>query len=106
VVLQGLRELATVEPARFAERADELSYLANVLVAGAQLGGRRLRPIDAVELVLQTVSAGLALCCPPPRDPKQLAHQLQLYPCDGLFRLALARSDDPGVRQLVRTLEV
>lgn len=105
LLIQALRQLANDDPTRFARRADELSYLANVLVAGAEVDGRRLRPIDAVELALQSVGAGLLLCCPTP----ELTHAvlaLQSHPCDGLFRLALLRSDDLHVRRLAKTLKL
>lgn len=105
LLLQALRRLADDNPTCFARRADELSYLANVLVAGAEVDGRRLRPIDAVELALQSVGAGLLLCCPK-QGVAQAVLALQAHPCDGLFRLALLRSDDREVRHLAKTVKL
>jgi hypothetical protein len=120
LLIQGLRHLASHDPLAFAKRADELSYLANVLVAGASLGGRRLRPVEAVELAIETVGAGLALACAHGSvEPVAAARLLRQYPCDGLLRLAFARALAPsppgrgpgpdsleGVRRLLKALEL
>ena len=56
VALGALRD---DEPERYAERMDELAYLANVLVAAHSVNGRRLRPIEALELAVATSNRGL-----------------------------------------------
>jgi hypothetical protein len=53
--MQALRE----QPQRFAERMNEVSYLANVLMAAPSREGRRLRPIEALEEVIAACSRGL-----------------------------------------------
>jgi hypothetical protein len=122
LLIQALRRLNDEAPLGFAKRANELSYLANVLVAGASIDGRRLRPVEAVELAIETVSAGLALACacaPGPVDRAATARALHQYPCDGLFRLAFERAGAPvargprrkpdgleGVRRLLKALEL
>ncbi|RYZ07947.1 MAG: hypothetical protein EOO73_09605 [Myxococcales bacterium] len=121
LVISALRELASREPRVFAQRREELAYLANVLVAGASVNGRRLRPVEAVEAAIDCVSFGLALATVNARPSlDQLAEVLARHPCDGLLRLAFARAReaaaesgatvDPSVvgrvRALLKTLKV
>jgi hypothetical protein len=47
------------DPALYAERLRELAYLANVLLAGCGLDGRRFRAVEAAEAVVATCSLGL-----------------------------------------------
>lgn len=49
LLMRALGELAKMDPAVHAERLDELSYLANVLIAGESHRGGRFRPIEALE---------------------------------------------------------
>lgn len=58
---QALRQLADANPRAFAARSDELAFLANMLVAGASVEGRRLRPVEAIGLAMATVSLGLEM---------------------------------------------
>jgi len=90
LLVVALRELSVQAPERFAERSEELAYLSNVLLTGASYDGRRLRPLEAVELAVDCVSLGLRLACGE-REPnaEKLAATLSTYPCDGLFRWAL-----------------
>lgn len=90
LLVLALRELAQSDPTTFSARSEELAYLANVLLGGHSIDGRRLRPYDAVQLAIATVSRGLALIeKKPPRDAvPAAAARLRRYPCDGLFRLA------------------
>jgi hypothetical protein len=53
--LRALRD----RPGLFAERMNEVSYLSNVLMAAGTRGGRKLRPIEAVEEVIAACSRGL-----------------------------------------------
>jgi hypothetical protein len=57
-VVDALRELRRDEPALFGERMEEFAYLANVLLAGHERDGARLRPKAAAEAVLATVCYG------------------------------------------------
>jgi hypothetical protein len=56
---RALVELSAAHPSVHAERLDELGFLANALVAGESHGGRRLRPIEALELALRVVGSAL-----------------------------------------------
>lgn len=82
LVIQELRALAERGPELFTQRSEELAYLVNVLLAAHEIDGRRLRPYEAVELALRTVSRGLAAVG---------REQLARCGCDGLFRLAWSR---------------
>jgi hypothetical protein len=55
----ALGELREHAPDSYAERMEELAYLTNVLVAAHAPGGRRLRPIEALELAVATCARGL-----------------------------------------------
>lgn len=99
LLISALGQLADEAPELFAERSEELAYLSNVLVAGCAVDGRRLRPLEAVELAIAAVSAGLWLACgAPAAAPADAARQLQSHPCDVLLRLAFARAREPGLR--------
>jgi hypothetical protein len=91
LLVAALRFLATEAPDIVAARAEELSYLVNVLVSGASVDDRRLRPVEAVEIALATVSTGLLLCAGG-TDVARAAEALRRYPCDGLWRLAFQRA--------------
>ena len=95
----AMRRLAEEDPARFSERTEELAYLTNVLVAGASLRGRRLRPVEAAAAVIAACSAGLQIALeqgPSARKGPAAAQAwtvLRDHPADGLFRLAWPRVD-------------
>lgn len=55
---EALRDLHQDEPLLFDERMEEFAYLANVLVAGHERDGARLRPKDAADAVIATVCFG------------------------------------------------
>ncbi|HYQ16469.1 MAG TPA: hypothetical protein VEQ58_11950, partial [Polyangiaceae bacterium] len=96
LLIAALRELADTAPEKLAERSEELAYLSNVLLAGASIDGRRLRPLEAVELAVECVSLGLGLA----RNESATATAvLMTHPCDGLFRLA-------GARGLLKSLKI
>ena len=42
-------------------RKEELSYLANVLISGCSVGGRKLRPVEALEAAIAFTNLGLEL---------------------------------------------
>ena len=58
---EALRDLGRDEPSLFGERMEELAYLANVLVAGHDRDGSRLRPTAAADAVIATVCYGALL---------------------------------------------
>ena len=69
----------------------ELAFLANVLVAGAEVEGRRLRPSEASEAALATVELGARLALPRGRaTAQQLSEVLGKKSADLLFRDACA----------------
>lgn len=51
--------LAALDPETLAERSEELAYLVNVVVAGQGWRGRRLRPIEAVRIVMRACELSL-----------------------------------------------
>jgi hypothetical protein len=80
-VLAKLRES---HPDAYAERLEELVYLANVLVAGWAPDDRRLRPIEALELAARVCNDGLVQALAEKRGE---AEKLLLEtPLDLLFR--------------------
>ncbi len=83
----GLLQLAERAPAIHAQRMDELAYLANVLVAGTSRGGRAYRPVEAVEAVIETCSAGLAEAIGAAPTAETAADLLARHGADRLFRI-------------------
>lgn len=55
----ALGELREHDAPCYAERMEELAYLANVLVAGYSEGTRRLRPVEGLELAVTTCTRAL-----------------------------------------------
>ncbi len=95
----ALRELREVEPELFAQRMEELAYLANVLVAGHERDRQRLTPKAAADAVLATVCFGAILEFRAGRTPAkgdrqplptraELTEVLRQHPADLLFRVA------------------
>ncbi|MFH2010445.1 MAG: DUF6178 family protein [bacterium] len=90
--------LSDQQPQRFDERMEELVYLANVLAAGAEVGGRRVRPAEAAEAALATVALGAELVARDRRPvgarsntratPPELGDVLRSCAADLLFRKA------------------
>jgi hypothetical protein len=74
----------------YAQRLDELSYLANVLIAGSSRDGRRLRPVEALEVAVAICDFGLTLsvgAAPVDSDADEPASRtLTERPLDLLFR--------------------
>jgi len=95
-IVAALQALANDSPACFDERMQELGYLANVMMAGATLDGKRLRPADATDASLQTVALGAILvACEQNPDldagairAEELQTVLREQTADGLFRKA------------------
>lgn len=58
---RALLKLQKREPERYDARMEELSYLANVLVSGLTLEGKKLRPVEALQLAVSLTNLGLEL---------------------------------------------
>lgn len=102
LLISAMRRLAEEDPAKFGERAEELAYLTNVLVAGRAFRGRRLRPVEAASAVIAVCSHGLSLAAGSPGSAKGRAAPepwavLRDHPADGLFRLAWRGMDRDAV---------
>lgn len=99
LLVLALRSLAETAPAVFAERSEELAYLSNVLVAGCTVEGRRLRPLEAVEHVIATVSLGLWLASEARAGSSaSAAAALERHPADVLFRRAFRAAAESKLR--------
>ncbi|HEV8548777.1 MAG TPA: DUF6178 family protein, partial [Polyangiaceae bacterium] len=106
VLKLALAALAERDPALHAERAEELAYLTNVIVAGdTASGGRAYRPIEALERALTLTNVGLEQVLAArdarlaPLNPKNPAHVaaacdvVTTTHLDRLFRLGLRRRE-------------
>jgi len=84
---QAMSDLRERDPARFAARVREVAYLMNVWIAGGTHEGRRPRPMEALEMVLQTCEAGMrTLLAVSPATPEHALAVLLRTPADALFR--------------------
>jgi hypothetical protein len=85
-----LVELSEREPGVYAERMEELAYLANVLVAGYAPLGRRMRPIEALEEAMRVCNAGLEQAVTEKLEPTDAEARavVSATPLDVLFRRA------------------
>jgi Family of unknown function (DUF6178) len=108
---EALRDLGRDEPARFGERMEELAYLVNVVLAGHERDGSRLRPKEAADAVLATACYGAVLEIRAHRPkgkasaksptPRELADVLRQRGVDLLFRVgssAIAAGAAPKVK--------
>jgi hypothetical protein len=78
------RALRELEGGVAAARREELAYLANVLIAGASLSGRRFRPVEALEAAIAVSNLGLELSRTNASDDP--AALIEAVPLDVLFR--------------------
>ncbi|HVU03850.1 MAG TPA: DUF6178 family protein [Polyangiaceae bacterium] len=84
---RAMRDLKESAPLVFAERVEELGYLVNVWIAGGEHAGRRPRPPEALETVLQTCEAGLRSRFETGRiEPERALSVLLSTSADRLFR--------------------
>lgn len=83
----ALLRLAERDPAAHARRMEELAYLANVLVAGADRDGRAWRPVEAAQEVVAVCAVGLAHLLGAEPTPDAAADALARHGADRLFRL-------------------
>jgi len=85
----ALSDLRHRNPDLFSERVREVGYLVNVWLAGGAWRGRRPRPVEALELVLETCEAGMKVKAPlastSVTSEQALATLIQ-WPADVLFR--------------------
>lgn len=95
-LLAALRALASSDASLAETRMEEIAYLANVILAGAQRGERRFRPGEATEAALATVALGAMESGG--RDPETLAEVLRTRSADLLFRAASERLATRGGR--------
>lgn len=100
-LIEALRLLGARDPEILAARTEELWYLANVLMAGADAREGRLRPTDAIDAALATVTLGAELeAGARNQTPGELAGILRGCSADRLFRRA---SSSLGSRGFLRS---
>lgn len=101
VLERTLAELAETQPELYAERLEELGYLANVLISGLGTRDRRLRPVDALEIALELTGFELARTA-----GVSALDVVTTTPMDRLFRPAyralFQERSDPEVERLRR----
>jgi hypothetical protein len=106
----ALRRLHDEGSAHHAERLDELGYLVNVVVSGMSTQERRVRPVDALELVTELVGVGLrrALGQAATTDLEAAARRLEEISADRLFREGYralhAQAGDPTLARAAQLL--
>jgi hypothetical protein len=96
LLASALAELEASDAALYAERLEELGFLANVLVAGEPYQNRRFRPIEALETAVAVCDEGLALelASAGPSHERRLdaaVRHLRARHLDQLFRVGFAR---------------
>lgn len=96
-LMEALRRLGDEEPRILDDRMEEFAYLANVLVAGLERDGNRLRPKDAADAVITTVAYGAVQSIrsrrtkakrKSPVTTDEFVAVLRDHPVDWLFRIA------------------
>ena len=93
-ITEAMQALRDLDARMFQERKEELAYLANALVAGATIDGRRFRPSEAMEAALATVALGAEIEARvkspsvKPSTPAELCAVLTKRTSDLLFRVA------------------
>jgi hypothetical protein len=87
---RALEELRGQTDTAYAERMDELAYLANVLIAASTAHARRLRPIEATAAVLYVCDAGIARLGFSAESAAELALRLATLQLDVVFRAGFA----------------
>ena len=86
-ITRALHALSTRDADTHARRVDELGYLANVLLAGATLKGRRYRPFEAAEAALALCNRGLIQLLGDAADLERAITRLRSDGADKLFRI-------------------
>lgn len=114
--IQTMHSMGESNPDLFAERHEELAYLANVLVAGASFQNRRLRPVEALHGAISTCNIGLEVAlaqAPRSQQKGELSKRalavLQKMPADMLFRMGWRRlhqgTSEPATATALRLLQ-
>ena len=91
---ESTRQLAALDPDRFGELMQELAYLSNVIMAGAQGKSTRFQAHEAAEAALATVALGAFLLLSREKDEEiqkgqsRLLQILRSNTADRLFRRA------------------
>ena len=94
---RAMSDLRQRDPALFSERTRELGYLVNVWIAGGAREGRRPRPVEALEMVLETCQAGMQVQLRAKRvKPEQALAVLIQTPADTLFRWGFRDTEGSG----------
>ena len=83
----AMERLRIDDPLRHQEQLARLAYLANVLLASADLLGRAHDPLEAARLALEHSAAGFVHLRGPRPDPVSAWRVLEQFGLDGLFRL-------------------
>ncbi|MGO8994156.1 MAG: DUF6178 family protein [Polyangiaceae bacterium] len=83
LLIRAMRTLAETDAGAFAARTEEIAYLANVLVAGATVEGRRYRPAEAVQKAIEVCSRGLEIAA----KGGDAVEILRRHPAEGVFRM-------------------
>jgi len=89
----AMAELDRTRPALFAERVEELGFLANVLIAGGAYESRRPRPAEAFEYAMELCDRGLRRALASVAASHTLENAVTLLaetPADRLFRRGFA----------------
>jgi hypothetical protein len=89
----AVQALAERDPTLHARRLEELAYLANVLLAGATLDGRRYRSLEAAEAVMAICNLGLqhVLGAPGPEGSEAALEIVIRQSAPQLFRVGWQR---------------
>ncbi len=114
--IQTMHAMGESDADLFAQRHEELAYLANVLVAGISLQHRRLRPVEALHAAISTCNIGLetALSQQPRTQqkaelPKRALAVLQKMPADMIFRIGWRKLhqsiSEPAIQTALRLLQ-
>jgi hypothetical protein len=84
----AMRELGERDTVAYARRLEELGYLVNVLMVGAEKEGRALRPFEAVEAAVAACDTGLSRVLAATKQKRSSAGSvLATLAADQLFRV-------------------
>jgi hypothetical protein len=109
LLLRAMWCLAEEAPDVYAQRSEELAYLANVLVAGCTFERRRARPSEAIQVVIAVVNHGLATIAAQTMSGERedaAVEALRTHAADGIFRMAWSALHGSDIHvDLARVLE-
>ncbi len=93
----ALSELTVLEPDVGSVRKSEVAYLVNVLLSGTQPVEQKLRPVEALEVVVQVLSSGLLAQLGANTGAETRSSSVQVVadvPADQLFRIGWRRESE------------